>query len=330
MSTDKEKRIEEGKAKAQSVLDLFPKPGTGGAIIPIDLHDYDIIIINSSGGKDSSVALWEMDRLIKQQGYPKDRVFVSHQDLGVEEWDGTQALAKAQADMFGYEFIVSTVRKEGKKGPEGYDTICNRTLSKHYKNIERVKKGELKKLPPPWPDPNNRWCTSDFKRTPGGRVITALTKDIDRPKVLYIFGFRAQESDARGLIPILAKNKDHSSMNKKDPEKKLVYNFLPVHDWLEDRVWEVIHENKIPYHEAYNLGMPRLSCCFCIYASRDALVIAGRANPEKLQKYVDVEKETGFVFKIDGTSLEEVQQAIEDGYDPTPEKGKALEWDKRM
>lgn len=329
MNKETEKRLAEARKRAIEIADLFGKPGTGSPIIPINFFDYDIIIVNSSGGKDSSVALWEIDRIAKQQDYPKDRIIVSHQDLNDAEWDGTSALAKEQADMFGYKFVISAIQKNKKKGPEGYDTILNRTLDKHYKNIADVKSGKKKEMTPPWPDNNNRWCTSDFKRTPGARVITALAKGIDRPQILYVFGFRSQESTNRGKIPILKRNPNVSSKDKKDPTKKEVWDFLPVHDWSEDRVWEVIKENNIPYHKAYDLGMPRLSCVFCIYAGFDALTIAGIANPELLDKYCDVEDETGYVFKIDGTSLNYVRQKIAEGYDPRS-NGKKVEWDKRM
>ncbi len=58
----------------------------------ITLSAYDAVIINSSAGKDSQTALRHVVRLAKEQGYPLDRLTVSHQDLGEAEWNGTTEL----------------------------------------------------------------------------------------------------------------------------------------------------------------------------------------------------------------------------------------------
>ena len=54
----------------------------------MNLHNYNIIIINSSGGKDSLCALWEVCRLANEQDFPFERMVVSHQEMGDMEWYG--------------------------------------------------------------------------------------------------------------------------------------------------------------------------------------------------------------------------------------------------
>jgi hypothetical protein len=44
------------------------------------LNDYDIVIINSSAGKDSLCSIFEICRMAKDQNYPFSRIVVSHQD----------------------------------------------------------------------------------------------------------------------------------------------------------------------------------------------------------------------------------------------------------
>ena len=61
--------------------------------------------------------------------------------------------------------------------------------------------------------------------------------------------------------------------------------------------------------------MPRLSCCFCIFSPFDALVCAGYANPELLDRYVEVEEKIGHTFK-NGFAIKEVKEAIKKGYKP--------------
>jgi 3'-phosphoadenosine 5'-phosphosulfate sulfotransferase (PAPS reductase)/FAD synthetase len=255
----------------------------------MNLHQSDIIIINSSGGKDSLCALYQISEMAKDQNYHVSKIGVSHQDLGRMEWEGTKELAEQQALFFGFNFVVS--KRRTKSGVE--ETLLD--------YVRRRRK---------WPSNKQRWCTSDFKRGPGGRVVTSLTKDIkEKHKVLYVFGFRSQESPARAKKQILKFNKNLST------KKREVWEYCPILDWSLDFVWGIIRAYNLPYHFAYDLGMPRLSCVFCIFSPFDALVIAGIHNPKLLDEYISVEDEVGHSFR-DGFKILEVREAIERGYLP--------------
>lgn len=251
------------------------------------LNEYNLIIINSSGGKDSSCAIWEVCRLAKEQNFPLEKIVISHQDLGEMEWDGTKELVEEQARHFGLEVYYS--KRKDKNGKE----------ENLLEYIERRGK---------FPSNKQRFCTSDFKRGPGATVVTRLTKGIEC-KVLYVFGFRAEESPAR-------KKKETLKLNDKlTTKKRTVYDWLPIHDWTLKDVWQTIKQNNIPYHYAYDLGMPRLSCCLCIFSPFGALVVAGKANSALLDEYIRVENNIGHTFR-DGFSIAEVKEAIEAGYEP--------------
>lgn len=254
----------------------------------IALHQFDVIIVNSSGGKDSLASLYEVVRQAKAQDYPMDQIVVSHQDLKSMEWEGTKELVEQQAALFGLSVEISAYRDKDGNEKDLLDYVERRGM---------------------WPSSKARFCTSDFKRGPGGRVITKLTKGMDQSNVLYVFGFRKQESTARS-------KKEPFTFNKRQSTKtREVWDWLPIHDWTEERVWSVIKGNDLPYHRAYDLGMPRLSCCFCIFSPFDALVVAGRENPELLQRYVDQEARIGHSFKSD-LKLASVKAAIDEGYEP--------------
>jgi len=254
----------------------------------MNLHEYNIIIINSSAGKDSLCAIHEVCRLADEQEYSKNSIVVSHQDLDEMEWEGTKELAIKQAEHYGLQFVQT--KRRNAAGQE-------ETLLEY---AERRGK---------WPSNKQRWCTSDFKRGPGGRVVTAFTKDLDKCRVLYVFGFRKDESPARAKKEVLKINTNLTS------KKRTVHEWLPIHDWSIGRVWKTIRENNLPYHYAYDLGMPRLSCMFCIFSPFDALVIAGKANPKLLDKYIEVERKIGHTFR-DGFAIESVKTAIENNYEP--------------
>lgn len=68
-------------------------------------------------------------------------------------------------------------------------------------------------------------------------------------------------------------------------------------------------------HHAYTLGMPRLSCCFCIFAPRAALLLAGKHNPELLSEYVRIERKIGHTFRHN-FALADVQGALQNGEIP--------------
>lgn len=255
----------------------------------MELAPYDLIVINSSGGKDSLCSVYEICRLADLQGYNRNKIVVSHQDLGEAEWKGTRDLVAKQSEFFGLKTYYS--KRRDKNGKE-------ESLLEY---AERRGK---------WPSSSQRWCTSDFKRGPGARVVTKITKDLGECLILHIFGFRKDESPSR------SKKKKFVLNTNLTTKKRKVFDYLPIHNWTSKEVWKVIKDNKLPYHFAYDLGMPRLSCVFCIFSPFNALVIAGKANPELLDKYVELEEKIGHTFK-NKEPISEVRKAISEGYQPT-------------
>lgn len=251
----------------------------------INLHDYDLTVITNSTGKDSVVSLWEIVRLAKKQNYPLSKIVISHQDLGEAEWPGVHELLVKQSEFFGLSHLISK-----RVDKNGYEESLLEYVQRRGK----------------WPSNKQRWCTSDFKRGPGNRVVRQLANEVGAQKVLQTFGFRKQESPARAKRPTLSINKLLTT------KSRIVHDFLPVHDWDSDKVWSTIKDNGLPYHKAYDLGMPRLSCVFCIFSPFNALVLAGQHNPDLLNKYIAVEDQIGHTFR-NQFSLHEVKQKVESG-----------------
>lgn len=240
---------------------------------PDNLADYDIILVNTSGGKDSQTMMrFVVDECIRQNVDPSKIVAV-HADLGRVEWAGTKLLAELQAMIYGLRFETVS-RRQG-------DLLDH--IEKHGKFPGRVPGGR-----------NIRFCTSDHKRGPVQRVMTALVRELalDRPvKILNCLGNRAQESRERAAQKPFSWNKLASNKTKRH-----VWDWLPIHQWTLDEVWADIRESEVPYHYAYDLGMPRLSCCFCVYASEEALVLSAQHNPVLADQYVEVEVKIGHRF----------------------------------
>ena len=169
-----------------------------------------------------------------------------------------------------------------------------------------------------FPSPSARYCTSDHKRVQIAKIVTALDRerrDGDSFSVLNCMGLRSEESPARRKRAPLALNRYMSTKSRK------AWDWLPIQNWTEDMVWQDIRESGIRSHQAYELGMPRLSCIFCIFAPKAALTLAGRHNPELLKEYVRVEKKIGHRFRMD-ISMAEVQSEVDAGKSDEPVHGR--------
>lgn len=267
----------------------------------VRFSDFDWIVVSSSAGKDSLAMLSVVCERAQAEGV-LSRVVVVHACLGRAEWRGTKELAQRQAAHFGVRFEVVT-REQG-------------DLMTHIEQRGM------------WPSPRQRYCTSDHKRSQIRRVYTMLSEEtrlsgvwqlkarrikrlsgVDLSvKVLSCMGMRADESPARAKLPRLEVNPSASS------GRRQVTDWLPLHDWSEADVWARIDgEGLRPLvHPAYAIGMPRLSCVFCIFAPKAALTLAGRHNPSLLDEYVGMEKRMGHTFRVD-LSMADVKAAVDAG-----------------
>jgi 3'-phosphoadenosine 5'-phosphosulfate sulfotransferase (PAPS reductase)/FAD synthetase len=149
------------------------------------------------------------------------------------------------------------------------------------------------------------------------KLMTRLAKEQitaygNRPVfILNCLGMRKEESPARGRLAAFERDLRASS------GRRVVDRWLPIHEWSTARVWESIRASGVPHHPAYDLGMPRLSCSFCIFAPPAALLLAGRHRPELLGEYVSIEDEIGHTFRHK-FSLRVIQAEFAAGVDGDP------------
>ncbi len=255
-----------------------------GAPAGPDLASYDVILVNSSAGKDSQAML---DVVVEQAAAAgvRDRIVVVHCDLGRAEWPGTRELAMEHAQHYGLKWAVVRARQD---------------LLEGIRARRRALDASGRKDTPAWPSPTERYCTSGWKRGPVRALMTKLADEHHGNKLrrvlapfrtLNCLGMRAEESTARSkLVPF---QRDRGASNG----RRHVDTWLPIHGWYLDEVWARCRQVGTRIHYAYALGMPRVSCCLCIFAPREALLLAGRHNPELLAEYVAIEEETGHTFK---------------------------------
>lgn len=131
-----------------------------------------------------------------------------------------------------------------------------------------------------FPSPKYRQCTSDLKRGPIERTIRRMGARL----IVNCMGLRADESEQRRKAEPFRLNTRNSVAGRE------WYDWLPIHSWRVAQVWQEIAEAGQQPHWAYRAGMTRLSCCFCIMASRPDLKTAAKLRPDLLQRYIDTER----------------------------------------
>jgi 3'-phosphoadenosine 5'-phosphosulfate sulfotransferase (PAPS reductase)/FAD synthetase len=237
-----------------------------------NLASYDWILINSSAGKDSQAMLDWLVAECDAASIPRNRLVVVHADLGRVEWQGTRELAERQAKHYGLRFEVVS-------RPQG-DLLAH---------VEQRGK---------WPSSTTRYCTSDHKRGQVRKVMTKLADEWRMKngkaaacRMLNCMGLRAEESPARAKKIVFERDEKASN------GRRAVDNWLPIHHWTTEQVWARIKASGVEHHRAYDLGMKRLSCVFCIFAPKSALLLAGEHNRSLLDEYVRVEQKIGHTFR---------------------------------
>jgi 3'-phosphoadenosine 5'-phosphosulfate sulfotransferase (PAPS reductase)/FAD synthetase len=234
-----------------------------------------LFVINHSAGKDSQAMTIKLRQLV-----PAAQLLLIHADLGEVEWDGNVEHIRATAP--GLPLIVC--RNE------------NKTL------LEMVERRGM------WPSPSQRQCTSDLKRDPIKREVRRYLKANPQFNGLVVncMGIRAAESPAR------SKQIPFQKIDANSVAGREWYDWLPIFDMTTGEVFDLIAQHGQEPHPAYKAGMSRLSCVFCIMASRADLRTAALLKPELYRKYVELEKKLGHTMSMERKPLEEITGILVD------------------
>lgn len=224
-----------------------------------------LFVCNHSGGKDSQAMLIKLREIV-----PANQIVLVHADLPEVDWDGIEEHIKATAG--------------------GLPLYTCRAVKTFFEMVEHRKM---------FPSPTYRQCTSDLKRNPIERTIRKILKDRGQTLIINCMGMRAQESSARSKLTPFKLSAKNSKAGR------TWYEWLPIHAMTETQVFATIAAAGQKPHWAYAAGMTRLSCCFCIMASKADLRTAAQLRPALAQRYAETER------RLDKTML-------------MPEKGKRV------
>lgn len=231
-----------------------------------------LFVANHSGGKDSQAMLIKLAAII-----PAAQLIVVHASLGEVEWPGALELAQHQAESSALPFIVA------------------RPVTGFLEMVER--RFERRPDAPSWPSPQYRQCTSDLKRGPINREVRRYAKAHGFSTVVSCEGLRAQESAQRAKASVFSRN-ERESTGARD-----WFDWLPIHTLSTAEVFSAIEGAGQKPHAAYAQGNERLSCVFCIMASKRDLQNGARLNPGLYQRYIELEQKTGYTMHASRQSL---------------------------
>ncbi len=237
--------------------------------------------VGVSGGKDSQALAHRVQEHLDALGHSGVRALI-HADLVRIEWRDSAPVCERLAQRLGWELV--TVRR-----PAG--DMLDRWHSRWTANLERYRTLACVKLIMPWSSATHRFCTSEMKsqiiarairaRHPAGPVVSAV-------------GLRWEESTARARQPVAKRDSGLSRVRGVG----LAWNAI-IH-WPRQDVLDYIAQRGGVLHEAYRIyGSSRVSCAFCVLASRGGLLAASRCedNAEIYTELVQLEALSTFSFQ---------------------------------
>lgn len=228
----------------------------------IDLTQYSMLLVNFSGGKDSSNILIETVKEARRQNV-LHRVVAILSDTGAE-WNSTADFSRSFCQRLGVPLQIVYPR-------------C--TIPDYLEARKR------------FPSMKCRWCTA-LKTSAIEKFIRHQYPAKQKSKILSITGERREESSHRAQLSEFELHK-HLSAGQRQ-----VFCYRPILNWNLRKVWQNIYENNLPIHPAYTeYGNKRLSCALCVFACDKDLQNGAKNRPDLAERYMRIEEETGFTFR---------------------------------
>ncbi|WP_415913412.1 phosphoadenosine phosphosulfate reductase family protein [Neptuniibacter sp. QD37_11] len=226
-----------------------------------------LFVVNHSGGKDSQAMYAVIRELV-----PDSQIVVMHAELPEADWDGLREHIE--------DNVVDTTPLLYTRAKKTFwDMVLHRGM---------------------FPSPQYRQCTSDLKRGPLEKLIRHYLKDHPDHNGLVVncTGIRGEESNARAKAQPWKYSKQNSKAGRE------WYDWLPIHGHLIGDVWKLIEQSGQYRHWAYDEGMSRLSCVFCIMSNKSDLRTAARLRPDQYRRVVMTERKIGHTMMMPRKGME--------------------------
>jgi len=270
-----------------------------------------VLLINTSGGKDSDAMLTEVWAWIHRHQIASERTYIITADLNRNEWH------------FAREHIRTFTQALTGKEPIIVQRPQGDVLQMWEDRYEKLQ-AEGRTTTPHWSSAAHRYCTAGAKRAQIHKAIVRLfPKDT---VVINCIGLRAEESSRRSRANTL---KYHQSSPTAPTLNRHVYTWLPIHNYSLRDVWntlgwtleelhllqkdvrervtpgdyakleEVCREWDYRWGKSYALGNTRMSCALCVMANQHDLQNGIAWNPEHFRAISELERRSSFSFQPD-------------------------------
>jgi 3'-phosphoadenosine 5'-phosphosulfate sulfotransferase (PAPS reductase)/FAD synthetase len=145
------------------------------------------VVINFSGGKDSSAAVLDTLKV-----YPRNEIVLCYQNTGADYIETPEHVRKFAADV-----NLPLVELQAKK--EFWTRVKERRM---------------------FPGPDTRFCTAELKRNLTYKYIRSLQAD----EIILVTGIRAEESSSRAKLPEMDINEELTTRTRKVTNWRPVLN----------------------------------------------------------------------------------------------------------
>lgn len=235
-----------------------------------------LVVRNDSGGKDSTTMNLYLDAFV-----PPAQSLHIHATLGECEWPGAEDSARQNAQHSGTTLHIV----------QASTGLLQKVLGRIIKRPDA----------PCWPAPRTRYCTSDLKTRPIEAYVRRYADQHGFTTIINTLGLRADESKNRAQKPQWMVNAAHARQERTFKNGRHVpgrtwFDYLPIHQFTTEQVFGTIREAGRRPHHAYDLGNERMSCVFCLFASRCDLRNGAVHNPHLYHKYGWMEQLSGWAL----------------------------------
>ena len=267
----------------------------------LSLAEYDAILVQFSGGKDSIACVLEVLRQMDGQGVPRDRLELWHQCIdgdprrngpGLMDWPVTEAYCQAFAEAMGLRiyfqwkeggFEGEMERNDQPTGRTGFmmeDGSVMYCGGKGPRNTRQM-------FPQVCADLSKRWCSAYLKIDVAAAAIRNLPR-FKHPgvKLLVVTGERWEESTSRSRYAWVEKHRATT-------QKRRVDQWRPVLDWNEGLVWETLRDAGVNAHPCYGFGYSRASCAMCIFGGSHEWATIQALDPALFERVAEKEERFG-------------------------------------
>lgn len=268
-----------------------------------------LFFCNHSGGKDAQAMYLALRKIV-----PKEQLIVLHVKIGDQQWRNT------------FSHIQNTV-----------DGDC--VLLQSEKDIFDIIKHRGM-----FPSPKHNQCHTDLKIRVLEKEVRRVMKERGAKLAINCSGLRPKDQKYyrvnkrlslfnKKSVPkhnqfIALGDKNVDDYDSPNFNKRVVYDFFPLVNISDEESFSIIERNGQVPHYAYDLGVKKLSCHFCIRGSKNDLTISAKERPELLERFLQAERETNHtmfysnfepislleMIEVDSSKREESTQVEEENF----------------